>query len=113
VSGAPAAFGEVPDAPQGVEGLVATSWLGIRVWVEEQIPFLGDEEENDSVDDSEQLTVQILWPGPAGRKVKAQLAVSAVGEKAGAECLDGFLHAVSQVVESAGAGEASLPGPAF
>ncbi len=105
--------GQVAQAAQAEEALVSLALLGRGLGREQQVPLLRHRQKDDAVDQAAQLVVEVLPAQVAAAQVGAQLAVGRVAQKAAAQGLDGFLHAVAQRVQRARPLLCGHVGPAF
>lgn len=101
VPGATRPLGEPAEAARRVEAGVALPGRGLRLGVEEQVPVLGDEEEEEPVDEPEELAVVLLGRERPGAEPVAERAVGRVGEEAAPESRDRRLDPVAQAIEGA------------
>ena len=113
VVGAAAGASEFDDSLERVPAAVAVDRDGVSGGVMQQAACLGDEQEDEAVDEAEQLAVVVVDGEFAGFEAAAQLAVGGVGEEPGAERFDSGFDAAAELVECAGAVGAGLVGPAF
>ncbi|CAM5320813.1 hypothetical protein SCANM63S_00615 [Streptomyces canarius] len=108
------AAGAAGEAAQAVRGEVllvpvACGFVGVRV--EEQSAVLGDEEEEQPVDEPQQGRVEVADGEGAGAQGLAQLRVVGVGDEPGADHAEGRLDTLAKLLESAGAGVDGLGAP--
>ena len=99
VARAEAPLGQTPQPGRGVVQRVALRGGLVRLGMEEQVAILGDEEEDQPVDDAQQLAVVVLVLELPSAEPVAELGVGGVGEEAAAERGDRLLDAVAQLVE--------------
>ena len=95
-------------------GQVALAGQRVAGRVEQRVAVLGDEQEQQPVDEPQQLAVVVAGVRACRRAERVlELVVGGVGEEAAAECLDRLLDALAQRVERAGAVLAGGAGPAL
>jgi len=108
-----AAGGEVAQSPGGIVFIVAPFGLIHSLGQEQQPALLGDEEKDQTVDQTQELAVKVLLVQLSRKEPLPQGLVARVAEKAAAEGGDGRLDTTAQLVEGTGALLLRRPGPAL